>query len=57
MYAALDVLGSTPWQINCEIFDVILQVLNLGQRLGKLSPLDFDEPEVRETVSGCCELD
>ena len=45
VYAALDVLGSTPWVINREIFDVVLQVWNSGARLGKLPPAEFDEPE------------
>lgn len=45
VYAGLDVLGSTPWQINREIFEVVLGVWNNGTRLGKLPPAVFDEPE------------
>lgn len=45
MYAGLDVLGSTPWQINRKIFDVVLEVWNAGYRLGKLPPAVYDEPE------------
>jgi len=26
VYAGLDVLGSTPWKVNCNIFDVVLKV-------------------------------
>ena len=45
VYASLDVLGSTPWQINKDVFDVVLQVWNSGERMGKLPPAVYDEPE------------
>ena len=45
IYASLDVLGSTPWQINKDVFDVVLQVWNSGERMGKLPPAVYDEPE------------
>ena len=45
VYASLDVLGSTPWQINRQIFDVVLQVWNSGNRLGKIPPAVYDAPE------------
>ena len=45
VYASLDVLGSTPWKINREIFDVVLKVWNSGERLGKIPPAVFDQPE------------
>ncbi|KAF8229392.1 DNA/RNA polymerase [Tricholoma matsutake] len=45
VYASLDVLGSTPWQINKDVFDIVLQVWNSGERLGKLPPAMYDEPE------------
>ena len=50
-YAALDVLGSTPWKINREIFDVVLKVWNSGERLGKIPPavLEDKEPEKPES--------
>ncbi|KAI0299035.1 hypothetical protein B0F90DRAFT_1730231 [Multifurca ochricompacta] len=38
VYAGLDVLGSTPWQ-----------VWNAGYRLGKLPPAVYDEPEPEKT--------
>ena len=44
-----DVLGSTPWQINRKIFDVVLEVWNAGYRLGKLPPAVHDEPEPEKT--------
>ncbi|KAF8269611.1 DNA/RNA polymerase [Lactarius quietus] len=49
VYAGLDVLGSTPWQINRKIFDVVLDVWNAGYRLGKLPPAVHDEPEPQRT--------
>ncbi|KAJ7468690.1 DNA/RNA polymerase [Mycena latifolia] len=45
VYAGLDVLGSTPWNINRRVFDVVLQVWNSGKRLGKMPPEVYDEPE------------
>lgn len=45
VYAGLDVLGSTPWKINKEVFDVILKVWNSGERMGKLPPAVYDQPE------------
>ncbi|KAJ7145775.1 hypothetical protein C8R44DRAFT_826911 [Mycena epipterygia] len=45
VYAGLDVLGSTPWKINKRVFEVVLEVWNSGQRLGKMPPAVYDEPE------------
>lgn len=45
VYAGLDVLGSTPWKINRNIFDVVLKVWNSGERLCKIPPAVFDQPE------------
>lgn len=45
VYAGLDVLGSTPWKINRKVFDVVIQVWNSGERLGKLPPASYDQPE------------
>lgn len=45
VYASLDVLSSTPWQINREIFDVVLQVWNTGERFCKIPPVEYDKPE------------
>jgi DNA-directed RNA polymerase len=50
VYAGLDVLGSTPWQINRKIFDVVLEVWNAGYRLGKLPPAAYEEPEPEKTT-------
>lgn len=49
VYAGLDALGSTPWQINRKIFDVVLEVWNAGYRLGKLPPAVYEEPEPEKT--------
>ena len=49
VYAGLDVLGSTPWQINRKLFDVVIEVWNAGYRLGKLPPAVYDEPEPEKT--------
>ncbi|EJF55919.1 DNA/RNA polymerase [Dichomitus squalens LYAD-421 SS1] len=45
VFAGLDVLGSTPWQINRRVFDVVLQVWNSGERFAKIPPAIPDEPE------------
>ncbi|KAF8890704.1 hypothetical protein BD779DRAFT_1438161 [Infundibulicybe gibba] len=45
VYAGLDVLGSTPWKINKKVFDVVLKVWNSGERMGKLPPAVYDQPE------------
>ncbi len=45
IYAGLDVLGSTPWVINQKIFDVVLEVWNSGEGLGKLPPAVYPSPE------------
>ena len=45
VFAGLDVLGSTPWKINREVFDVVLKVWNSGDRLCKVPPAVFDLPE------------
>lgn len=45
VYASLDVLGSTPWKINRDIFDVVLKVWNSGERMGKIPPAVYDKPE------------
>jgi len=45
IYAGLDVLGSTPWKVNRKVFDVVLQVWNSGERMGKLPPAIYDRPE------------
>ncbi len=44
VFAGLDVLGSTPWKINKDIFDVVLNLWNSGERLCKSPPATFDLP-------------
>lgn len=53
VFAGLDVLGTTPWQINRPIFDVVLKVWNSGSRLGKIPPAQFDEPEPEKPANIC----
>lgn len=45
VYAALDVLGTTPWQINRDVFEVVLKVWNSGERFHKVPPAVFDRTE------------
>ena len=45
VYAGLDVLGSTPWQVNRKVFDVVLKVWNSGERVCKIPPAVYDLPE------------
>ncbi|KAF8520293.1 hypothetical protein JB92DRAFT_2828183 [Gautieria morchelliformis] len=45
IYAGLDVLGSMPWRINKDIFDVVLQVWNAGARFLKIPPVACEQPE------------
>jgi DNA-directed RNA polymerase len=45
VYAGLDVLGSTPWKINRNVFDIILKAWNSGERLCKLPPAVYEQPE------------
>lgn len=45
VYAGLDVLGATPWKVNRNVFDVVLEVWNAGGRLCKVPPAIYDQPE------------
>ncbi|EPQ55698.1 DNA/RNA polymerase [Gloeophyllum trabeum ATCC 11539] len=45
IFAALDVLGSTPWVVNRPVFDVVLKVWNSGERFGKIPAATYDQPE------------
>lgn len=45
VYAGLDVLGSTPWQVNRKVFDIVLKVWNSGERVCKIPPAVYDLPE------------
>ncbi|EPS38066.1 hypothetical protein H072_8223 [Dactylellina haptotyla CBS 200.50] len=38
LFAGLDVLGSTAWNINQKVFDVILQVWNTGETFADIPP-------------------
>ncbi|KAF6749610.1 mitochondrial RNA polymerase [Ephemerocybe angulata] len=41
----LNMLGRTPWNINKQVFDVVLEVWNTGKRVGKIPPAVYDHPE------------
>ncbi|KAH9476822.1 DNA-directed RNA polymerase, mitochondrial [Psilocybe cubensis] len=45
VYAGLDILGSTPWRVNKDIFDSVIKVWNTGERMGKIPPASYEEPE------------
>ena len=36
VFAGLDVLSSTPWQVNRNVFDVVLQSWNKGEAIADL---------------------
>ncbi|KAH9925646.1 DNA/RNA polymerase [Epithele typhae] len=44
IYIALDALGGTPWRINKDVFNIVLQVWNSGERFEKIPPAIPDEP-------------
>lgn len=45
VFAGLDVLGTTAWCINKEVFDVVLRVWNSGEDVADMPPSHFSEPE------------
>lgn len=49
IFTALDVLGSTAWQVNKEIFDVVMQVWNSGESLADI-PMDNAEDAIPDPV-------
>ena len=42
VFAALDVLGKTPWKINRQVFEVMIQAWNSGEALANLPAADPD---------------
>lgn len=47
VFAALDVLGRTPWRINENILKVMVEVWNTGEQFADIAPADpgLSEPE------------
>ena len=45
IFAGLDVLARTPWNINRFVFDTMLEVWNSGQALAKIPP---EDPPMKE---------
>lgn len=43
--AGLDVLGSTAWVINRQVYDIMSEVWNSGVGLADIPPASVDEPE------------
>ncbi|MCO5585164.1 hypothetical protein L7F22_039096 [Adiantum nelumboides] len=43
--AGLDVLGSTAWTINRDVYDVVAEVWNSGKSIADIPPLNVDEEE------------
>ena len=41
----LNILGSTPWKVNRDVFDVVLEVWNSGKRFGKIPEANYSAPE------------
>ena len=46
VFAGLDILGRTPWNINRNVFDVMVEAWNTGEAVANLSPENphFDFP-------------
>lgn len=40
VFAGLDILGKTPWIINRNVFDVMLEAWNSGEAVANLAPLN-----------------
>ena len=56
VFAGLDVLSKTPWQINEPVFRVVLEVWNSGEPLGDIAPSNVEaklppEPSVDDTAA------
>jgi len=45
IYSALDVLGSTPWVVNKDVFRVVLETWNSGEALADIPPANLDIPD------------
>lgn len=45
IFSALDVLGSTPWVVNKDVFRVVLDVWNSGDALAEIPPAHLDIPD------------
>ncbi|KAF2494210.1 DNA/RNA polymerase [Lophium mytilinum] len=52
IFEGLDALGRVPWQINKEVFEVMVQAWNAGEGIGALVPGDIEVPLPAEPPSG-----
>ena len=41
----LNILGSTPWKVNRDVFDIVLKVWNSGEGFEKIPEANYSEPE------------
>ncbi|CAG8446044.1 12427_t:CDS:10 [Ambispora leptoticha] len=50
VFAGLDVLGSTKWAINKNVYKVVLEVWNSGKELGGIPPIELkiSEPKMKD---------
>lgn len=44
IFNGLDVLGSTAWMVNRDMFEVVLEAWNMGIEIGKLPAKDYQGP-------------
>lgn len=51
MFAALDVLGTTGWRINKNVFKVMVEAWNSGEGVANLPPLEKVFPDIPEPSS------
>ncbi|OCK92985.1 DNA/RNA polymerase [Cenococcum geophilum 1.58] len=57
IFAGLDVLGKTPWQINRDVFKVMLQAWNDGEGIGELVPEKLDIKYPSEPAKDASRID
>lgn len=46
LFAGVDILGKTGWQINKQVFGVMLEAWNSGKEVANLPPLNKNFPEI-----------
>lgn len=57
IYAGLNVLGKTPWQVNKDVFKVMLEAWNNGEGIGELVPEKLDIAYPPEPEEGASHVD
>ncbi|KAI9814355.1 MAG: DNA-directed RNA polymerase [Phylliscum demangeonii] len=51
VFAAVDVLGRTPWRVNRAVFDVMVEAWNSGESLGNIVPVNLEPEEPPEPAA------